>query len=574
MAAAAGSVAVGVALTRDRGQAPAAPTLTPSPTTATATGVPSPTPTATELPARAGGELRLASPRSFNFDTFDAARSGAVSTLEVLGRTHSRLVTWTSFETLSVGPDIAAAWEQPEPGVYVFVLRPTARWHDRPPLNGRAVTAEDIAASLRRSIALAADVRLPTVQRAPDLLAIRSVRATGPGLVRIETDPANVFLLETLAARFALMQAPQAVDAFGGVWEKGDSSTVVGSGAFAYDGQRRDGALAFTASLSGHHRPMVDSLVVAPPDDPAGSFVAGRTDVALVRDRRDLAAIRAANIPGVTEARRLEDQPIVSSMFVGAPPWNNPALGRALAFALNRGLLAESLFAGRALPATAASPAPGGSAPTEAEMRGFAGFGEPAADAREARALWEAAGGPALGTVTIDFPSVFDPLYSASSVVTGRLNEVFGHQFRPAVETYTTISRKALEHAYGSGSPAFWFGWGPAFLEPDPSRWLIETYGSQSPGARVTGIASVALDGLLGKLAREPDRGRRQRIFPEILREIDAQGGAGLIHWLVQRSEAFTRPYVRGYEASPWWTQHLDAGIALDTRAPAYAARP
>ena len=67
-----------------------------------------------------------------------------------------------------------------------------------------------------------------------------------------------------------------------------------------------------------------------------------------------------------------------------------------------------------------------------------------------ARRLWVAAGGPGLGPVTIDFPSIFDPLYSASSVVVGLLNEAIGPQFRAAVETYTTISRRVLDGYYGS----------------------------------------------------------------------------------------------------------------------------
>ncbi len=571
--AAAGGLAAGIAFTRGNG-GPAAPpaAASPSATPATPAAIPA-SPTATPTQVRSGGELRLLSPRSFSFDTFDAARSGDVSTLEVLGRTHSRLVTWASFETQRIGPDLASAWEQPEPGVAIFALRPTTRWHDRAPLNGRPVTAEDVVASLRRSIVLAGQVRLPALQRAADLLTVIDVTTPGAGLVRIQTNPANVFILETLAARFALVQAPEAVEAFSASWDRAVAASVIGSGPFLYDGQRSDGSLTFTSAPAGHARSQVDTLLVRPPGDPVGAFVAGRTDIARVRDRRDLAALAAVAVPGIVETRLLEEEPVVSSMFVGAPPWNNPALGRAISFALNRGLLGEALFAGRALAATAVSPATGPLL-REATLRGLSGFGEPAADAREARALWDAAGGPALGTVTIDFPSIFDPLYSASSVVTELLNEVLGQQFHAAVETYTTISRKTLEHAYGSGKPAFWFGWGPAYLEPDPSRWLNETYGSGSPGARSTGIASAGLDALLRGLVREPEIGRRQALLPGIARELDAQGGAGLIHWLVQRSESFSRSYVRGHAASSWWTQHLDAAVSLDTASAAYISRP
>ncbi|MCZ7576610.1 MAG: hypothetical protein M5U18_06005 [Dehalococcoidia bacterium] len=108
---------------------------------------------------------------------------------------------------------------------------------------------------------------------------------------------------------------------------------------------------------------------------------------------------------------------------------------------------------------------------TEGVLALYPGYArDPAEDARAARQRWEAAAGPSLGTITIDFPSVFDPLYSASSVVTGILNEVLGDQFRPAVETYTTISRRVLDGYYGNGRAAFWFGWGPPFLPRPPPR--------------------------------------------------------------------------------------------------------
>ncbi len=167
----------------------------------------------------------------------------------------------------------------------------------------------------------------------------------------------------------------------------------------------------------------------------------------------------------------------MSSLDAGAPPWNIPTITSALSGALNRFRLANELFGGRAVPAGPVPPAHPAFALTEGVLALYPGYArDPAEDAREARQRWEAAAGPSLGTITIDFPSVFDPLYSASSVVTGILNEVLGDQFRPAVETYTTISRRVLDGYYGNGRAAFWFGWGPPLPSPDPRRAFIERY--------------------------------------------------------------------------------------------------
>ena len=209
-----------------------------------------------------------------------------------------------------------------------------------------------------------------------------------------------------------------------------------------------------------------------------------RLDEALCLDRREAPALRGTLGADVLERPRLREQAVISTLFVGSPPWDDVRLVRALSGALNRPLLIRDLFGGRAVPAGVIPPRPSDTSITSGGVLARHSGYEPDAEAgaRDAKALWDAAGGPSLGTVTVDFPSIFDPAYSASSVVTGRLNAVLGPQFRPAVETYTTISKKAVEHRYGNGANAFWFGWGPPFVEPDPSRWLIETFSSAGPG--------------------------------------------------------------------------------------------
>lgn len=46
--------------------------------------------------------------------------------------------------------DLVDSWEQPDASTYVFKLQPNAKWGPHPSLNGRKITAKDVAASLRR----------------------------------------------------------------------------------------------------------------------------------------------------------------------------------------------------------------------------------------------------------------------------------------------------------------------------------------------------------------------------------------------------------------------------------------
>ncbi|HEX6030827.1 MAG TPA: ABC transporter substrate-binding protein, partial [Tepidiformaceae bacterium] len=449
-------------------------TRPPAPTSPAA-GVPSPTAT----PSRPrGGIARLHSPSSFNFDTFDALRAGDASVLEVLGRTHSRLVQWLDPAAATLGPDLARQWEQPEENRLVLHLDPAARWHQRWPMDGAPVTGADVVGHLERAIKPGGPSRTPALQRSQDYASIEDVRATEDGrVVTIRTSRPDPFLLQTLAGRFALIQSPRTVQAFESSWSRLDPMSVVGSGPFVLE-STGGGVLRFTEHQQGHNAPFLHGIELSEPWDVATRFRDRQLDEAILRDRRDAPGLVEELGPSLEQLWRYEESPVISTLFVGAPPWDNPALQKALSAALSRGELARRLFGGRADPSGPVFPAHEGFALAEQALATYPGYRSREVDVAEARRLWEAGGGPGLGEITIDFPAIFDPPYGASAVVTAMLNEALGNQFRAAVDSYTAISQRAAVHSYGNGRAALWFGWGPPLSEPDPSRWLMETFSS------------------------------------------------------------------------------------------------
>src|SRR5712664_4101560 len=79
----------------------------------------------------------------------------------------------------SILPDLAEKWTVSKDGkVYTFSLRKGVRFHNKPPVNGREVTAEDVKYSLERFMAKSAvGIRLEPVQ-AIDVLDRHTVRIT------------------------------------------------------------------------------------------------------------------------------------------------------------------------------------------------------------------------------------------------------------------------------------------------------------------------------------------------------------------------------------------------------------
>ncbi len=69
--------------------------------------------------------------------------------------THSRLVKHKAGPSVTPGTfpiegDLAESWTQPNETTYVFKLRQGVRWHNKPPVNGREVTAEDVVYTIER----------------------------------------------------------------------------------------------------------------------------------------------------------------------------------------------------------------------------------------------------------------------------------------------------------------------------------------------------------------------------------------------------------------------------------------
>ena len=97
-------------------------------------------------PPKRGGILRVRGRDPVHFDphlTRDARTHSALSFL------CSRLLRYkvggdVRPGTFIVEPDLAERWEEPDDTTYVFHLRRGVKWHNKPPVNGRELVAEDV----------------------------------------------------------------------------------------------------------------------------------------------------------------------------------------------------------------------------------------------------------------------------------------------------------------------------------------------------------------------------------------------------------------------------------------------
>ena len=94
-----------------------------------------------------------------------------------LSFTHSRLVKVKAGPTVQPGtiplePDVAESWTQPNDTTYIFRLKRGVRWHPKPPVNGRELTAEDVKYTYERFLTVTGNPNRGTLDQVEKIEAL------------------------------------------------------------------------------------------------------------------------------------------------------------------------------------------------------------------------------------------------------------------------------------------------------------------------------------------------------------------------------------------------------------------
>src|SRR5947208_4298144 len=129
--------------------------------------------------------------------------------------THSRLVKHKAGPsvapaTFAIEGDLAESWSQPNETTYVFKLRRGVRWHPKPPVNGRELTADDVRYTIERFLTLKGN---PSAYM---LKAVERVEALDRYTVKLSLKEPFCWLLDVLANPMAVaIVARECVEKFG-----------------------------------------------------------------------------------------------------------------------------------------------------------------------------------------------------------------------------------------------------------------------------------------------------------------------------------------------------------------------
>ncbi len=126
---------------------------------------------------------------------------------------------------------LAESWEQPDLDTIIFKIRQGVHWHDKPPMNGRELTAADVEWSFHRLLGLGSGFTepAPTVWALPQFRT-KSVTATDQYTVVFELDPPAPWALNRILRGDNTAILPREVIEQHGDYN--DWRNVVGTGPF------------------------------------------------------------------------------------------------------------------------------------------------------------------------------------------------------------------------------------------------------------------------------------------------------------------------------------------------------
>jgi peptide/nickel transport system substrate-binding protein len=305
---------------------------------------------------RRGGTLRV---RGFDPPNFDPHLTVAGFTQSTVGFVYSKLVRHkvggdVPPGTFIIEPDLAERWEELDDTTYVFHLRKGVKWHNKPPLNGRELVAEDVKFTYDRFLMETSNANrylLDSVDR---------VEVVDRYTVKFLLKEPYVWLISVLAYPQSMwIVAPEVVQQFGDL-KKAES--VIGTGPFMLERYEPNVKTIFKRNPDYYRdgQPYVDAvewLVI--PDESTGlaMYRTGQIDCGpginwAVR-QQDLEALKKSH-PHLVYQDFLSQSGGVINIRTDIPPFTDVRVRRAISHAIDRQALVEAVW-GRGAPTAAVS---------------------------------------------------------------------------------------------------------------------------------------------------------------------------------------------------------------------------
>jgi peptide/nickel transport system substrate-binding protein len=479
----------------------------------------------------------------------------------------SRLLNYANQAEGRIQPDLAIAMpEQVDSQTLIFRLNPNARWHELPPLNGRAVTAEDVKYSIIRQ--LSGD---QTFVRKAQWAVVESIEASDERTITFKLKSPMAAMHHLFADVHSFIVAPEIA---------GDRNDIldtaqVGSGPFQWVEwvDFRHASVRRNPNWhGGDRRPNLDGISLvqaASTADVEADLRTHNVDAAIV------GRVLADKLKGAIS--RLEETTMGHSQFFGMrfslvnDPYDDLRFRSAVTIALDRRAMIQKFFGGSGgVNPWVSWPMTDWALP-EAELTTHAGYrpgdGGRQEDIREARALLEAFKGAK--TLKEDLPLFV--LDQTEAVLE------FGETIRQQLAENLGLTQvRVVPIALGELSRLLLSGEAPWAAAPD-NGWIdlddwVYPYFHANGTKNSFPVRDTDLTALIDAQRVEMNKEARREIGYNIQRRLlNINAGVNLFS---ERVVALSWPYVKGFPLDTAdGYQHRFADAWIDTADPTFRGR-
>ena len=245
--------------------------------------------------------------------------------------------------TFTVEPDLAERWEVPDDTTYVFYLRKRVKWHNKPPVNGRELVAEDVKFTYDRFLMEKGNplrFALDPVDR---------IEVVDRYTVKFVLKEPFVWLVYTLTSISMSIIAPEVVQHFGDLKKP---EAVIGTGPFLLERYDPNVKTVFTRNPDYFRpgQPYVDGvewLVLEDESTGLAMYRTGQLDCGPwhwwgVR-QEDLDSLKKSH-PQLIYQDFLSNVTNGVYMRTDQPPFNDVRVRRAISHAIDRQAIIDAVF--------------------------------------------------------------------------------------------------------------------------------------------------------------------------------------------------------------------------------------
>ena len=305
-------------------------------------------------PPRRGGILRV---RGYDPVHFDHHLTTNAKTNTTLSFVHSTLLRYkvgpeVAPGTYTVEPHLAERWEEPDDLTYVFHLRRGVTWHNKPPLSGRELVADDVKFTFDRFLNEKANVLRETLE------PVERIEVVDRYTVKFVLKEPFVWLPYRLADSSGMWNiAPEVVEKFG---DLKTPESAIGTGPFILERYEPNVKTVFKRNPAYFlkDQPYIDGVEWLSLEDESTGLAMYRTGQ-IDAGPWHWWSVRQADLESLKKSHPhllyRDFQSIVAggiTMRTDQPPFNDVRVRRAISHALDRqGLIEAVSVRGEATPA-------------------------------------------------------------------------------------------------------------------------------------------------------------------------------------------------------------------------------